>query len=124
MPPIGCPLVMKLVSMGVGKIGTAGEGIRLCFGVEDKLLRDAVEDASMPSGTVTVKLLFLRLEEEKFFLSPVAALVPKRAGDPGMDGTLWSLSAEVILVRADAVDEVTSVESDPGKGEEPFRLLG
>lgn len=115
---------MKLDSIGVGKTGTAGEGIRRCFGVEDKLLRDAVEDASIPSGTVTVKLLFLRLDEEKFFLSPVAALVPKRAGEPGIEGTLWSLSAEVTLVSADAVDEATSVESEPGKGEEPLRLLG
>ena len=76
---------MKLVSMGVGKIGTAGEGIARCFGVDDKLLRDAVEDASTLSGTDNVKFLFRKLEEEKFFLRPVAALVPKRAGEPGVD---------------------------------------
>ncbi len=115
---------MKLVSMGVGNTGTAGQGILRCFGVDDKLFRDAVEDASIPSGTDTVKLLFLRLDEEKFFLSPAAALVPKRAGEPGMDGKLWSLSAEVTLASAEAVDEAISVESDPGKGEEPLRLLG
>lgn len=99
---------MKLTSMGVGKTGTAGEGTLCCFGVrvEDILLREAFDDASCVSGTTTVKFLFLRLDVEKFFLSPVAALLAKRAGEPGIDGTLLSLSAEVTLVRAEAVDEV------------------
>ena len=114
---------MKLVSRGVGKTGTAGEGTRRCFGVDDMLLREALEAVSKVSGTETVKLLFFKLDDEKFFRKPVAAL-PKRAGEPGIDGALLSLSAEVTLVSADAVDEATSVESDPGNGDEPFRLIG
>ena len=105
-PLVGCPLMMKLASNGVGKTGTAGEGTLCCFGVEDKLLIEAFDDPSCVSGTTTVKFLFCRLDEEKFFLSPVAALVANRAGDPGIEGTLVSLSAEVTLVRAEAVDEV------------------
>lgn len=92
--------------MGVGRTGTAGEGTLCCFGVDDKLLTEAFDDASCVSGTMTLKFLFRKLDEEKFFRSPVAALPGKRAGDPGMDGTLVSLSAEVTLVRAEAVDEV------------------
>lgn len=112
---------MKLASMGIGRTGTAGEGTLRLFGVKVLPLWGAIGDVSAPSGTKTVKLLFLKLDEEKFFLRPVAALVPKRAGDPG---TLLSLSAEVTFVSAEAVDEAMSVVSDPGKGEEPFRLLG
>ena len=110
MPPIVCPLAMKLVSIGVGSTGTAGDGIFRCFGVDDMLLRDAFDALSMVSGTETVRLCFLKLEDEKFFLSPVAALVPKRAGDGGIDGMLLSLSAEVTFVNPEAVDEATSVE--------------
>lgn len=124
IPPMGCPLVIKLVSMGVGRTGTAGEGTFGCFGVEDILLKDAFEALSMGSGTETVKLLCFRLDEEKFCLRPVAALVANRAGDPGIDGTLLSLSAEVTLVSADAVDEVMSVVSEPGIGDDPLRLPG
>ena len=105
-PPIDCPLMIKLASMGVGITGTAGEGTLCCFGVDDILLRDAFDDASWASGTMTVKLLFRRLDDEKFFLSPVADLLAKRAGDPGIEGTLLSLSADVTRVRAEAVDEV------------------
>ena len=46
---------MKDVSKGVGRVGTAGEGILGCFGVEDKLLRDALEALSKGSGTETVR---------------------------------------------------------------------
>ncbi len=66
-----------------------------CFGVEDILLREVLDALSRGSGTETVRWLFLRLDEEKFFLRPVAALVPKRAGEPGIDGALISLSADV-----------------------------
>lgn len=92
--------------MDVGKTGIAGEGTRCCFGVDDILLTEAFDDPSFVSGTTTVKFLFRRLDEEKFFLSPVADLLAKRAGDPGKDGTLLSLSAEVTLVRAEALEEV------------------
>ena len=103
---------IKLVSIGVGKTGKAGDGSLRGFGVDETLLKDVFGDASTTSGTETVKPLFLK---------PVAALVPKRAGELG---TLLSLSAEVTLVSAEAVDETMSVESDPGKGDDPFRLLG
>ena len=107
--PVDCPLIIKPASMDVGKTGTAGEGTLCCFGVEDILLTEAFDDASCVSGTTTVKFLFRRLDDEKFFLSPVAAvaaLLARRAGDPGTDGTLLSLSADVTRVRAEAVDEV------------------
>lgn len=123
IPPIGCPLLMKLVSRGVGNTGMAGDGTFRCFGVDDILLRDAFEALSIGSGTDTVRLLFLRLDEEKFFLRPVAALAPKRAGELGMDGTLLSLSPEVTFESAEAVDEAISADSGPGIGEDPLRPL-
>lgn len=124
MPPIGCPLVIKLVSRGVGKTGTAGDGMIRCLGVDDILLRDVLDALSEGSGTKTVRLLFLRLDEEKFFLRPVTVFAPKRAGLPGIEGTLLSLSADVTLVSAEAVVDATSVESEPGIGEDPLRAAG
>ena len=122
-PPVDCPLMIKPASMDGGKVGTAGEGTLCCFGVDDILLKEPFDDASCVSGTTTVKFLFRRLDDEKFFLSPVAALLPTRAGDPGTDGTLLSLSAEVTRVSAEAVDEIGSVVSDPGNGDDPLRLF-
>lgn len=112
---------MKLASRGVGRTGIAGEGTLRLFVVGVIPPKGAIGDVSVPSDTEIVRLLFLRLDEEKFFRRPVAALVPKRTGEPG---TLLSLSAEVTLVSAEAVDDAMSVVSDPGKGEDPFRLLG
>ena len=114
---------MKLVSIGVGKTGTAGEGTLPCLGVEDMLLKDTLEALSAGSGTETIRLCFLKLEDEIFFLSPLAALEPNRPGEGGIEGMLLSLSAEVTLVKPEAVEEVTSVESEPGIGDDAFRLF-
>ena len=54
----------------------------------------------------------------------MAAFEPKRAGDPGTEGMLPSLSTEVTLVSADAVEEITSVVSELGIGDDPLRLPG
>lgn len=119
MPPIGCPLGIKLDSIGVGRTGTTGSESLRCFGRDEILLTEAAGEVSKGSGPDIESALFLRLEEEKFFLSPVAAFDANRAGDPGTEGILASLSAEVTFVRADAVDDIGS--SEPMNGDELLR---
>ena len=99
---MGWPLGRKLVSIGVGKTGTAGEGARRSFGAEDMLLTEVFGEVSC---SLTLKLLLRKLEEEKFLRSPPPVLVENRAGELGIDVAIVSLSAEVTFVRPDAVDE-------------------
>lgn len=115
---------VKLVSSGVGKTGTAGEGTLCNLGAEDTLLIDVFVDVSWPSTPPALRLLLLRLEEEKFFLSPMLVLPAKRTGEPGIEDTMASLSAEITFVRPEVVEDSTSPGSDPVKGKEFLRLGG
>lgn len=121
-PPIGCPLGRKLDSMGVGRTGTAGEGILRTLGSDDILLTEVFGEVSW--SALAVRLLLLRLEDEKFFRRPVAGLIGKRAGEFGIDVARVSLSAEVTLVNAEAVEEMGSPASEPVSGNEAFLPRG
>ena len=99
--------------------GTGERSLR-CFGIEDTLLREVLGDASCPSEPGMLRLLFRRLDEENVFRRPVAALVAKRAGEPGTEGPLASMSSEVTLVSVAAVEKLPSA-SMPGYGEDPLR---
>lgn len=125
----GRPPTTKLASVGGGSPGTAEEGKRRCF-TDDPLLPGGFDEMSEGSGTDTDKILFLRLDEEKFFLrlrEPVEAFTLNRPGESGTDGTLSKLSAEVTFVSAGVAGMVFGVPSPSaglgvGCGEVPFLL--
>lgn len=61
-----------------------------------------------------VMLLFLRLEDEKFFLRP-AALAVKRPGELGIEDTLFSVSAGALFDGPDMAETVPAAASfEPG----------
>lgn len=125
----GRPLTMKLAPVGGGSPGTVEEGKRRCF-TDDPLLPGGFDETSEGSGTDTESILFLRLDEEKFFLrllGPVEPFTLNRPGESGTDGTLSKLSFEVTFVSAGVAGTVLGVPSPSaglgvGCGEEPFLL--
>lgn len=76
----------KLVAIGVGKLGTAVGGTLRCAAAGG-----AFGEISNMSVANAVMLLFLRLEDEKFFLKPTALAV-KRPGELGIGDALFSVS--------------------------------
>lgn len=114
---------MKLGPIGVGRLGTATGGILRCFVLDDAPAVGAFDEDSNEESRPGGESIFLRLEEEKFFLKfpeLVVGLV-KRTGESGIETTLSSLSADVTLLSAWVVGIVLGVKSaklGPGNGDE------
>lgn len=112
--------MMKFADFGVGMAGIVVVGVLRGLFVADAL------PASGRSGTDTVSIFF-RLDEEKFFRrvpGPTEPLVLRRAGDPGTEGTLSSLSCVVAWCNAGMgriVFDVVSVGSGPCRPDDPVR---
>ena len=128
IPSVDKPSTIKVDAVGVGIAGTAMEGLRRWV-LTEEMLSGGLGDISAGSGADAESTLFLRLEDEKFFLipfAPVGALTLKRPGESGMEGMLSKLSAEVTLVRAGVAGKVLGVPSaglGVGNGDEPLRLI-
>src|SRR6187402_932572 len=84
-PPVGAPLIfsLKAAAMGVGRVGIAGSLPLMSLSL-NRELPGVFGDTSDPSSIFDTDklrlLIFLRLDEEKFFLSPILECV--RPGDP------------------------------------------
>ena len=111
---------------GFGIMGAAID--RLRRGLEE-ILSGGFGDTSAGSGTDTERILFLRLDDEKFFLrpfDPMEVFTLKRPGESGTEGMLSKLSAEVTFVRAGVAGIVLGVPSaglGVGSGDDPLRLI-
>ncbi len=112
---------MKLGPIGVGRLGTATDGPLRCFVPDGAPVVGAFDEDSNVS-VPGAESIFLRLEEEKFFLNVpelVVGLV-KRPGESGIETTLSSLSADVTLVSAGVEGMMLGIMSaalDPGNGD-------
>ena len=127
IPSADRPSIRKLDEVGVGMAGTAVEGTRHCLPAA-RPLSEGFGTTSEGSVVDTERILFFKLEEEKFFfipLEPDLSLRLKRPGESGIEGMLSKLSAEVTFVRAGVAGIVLGVPSaglGVGNGDDPLRL--
>lgn len=125
IPSVDNPSTMNADAVGIGIMGAAID--RLRRGLEE-ILSGGFGDTSAGSGTDTERILFLRLDDEKFFFRPFdpEVLTLKRPGESGIEGMLSKLSAEVTFVRAGVAGIVLGVPSaglGVGSGDDPLRLI-
>jgi hypothetical protein len=124
IPPVVTPFCfsLKAIAMGVGSVGIAGSLPFVSLGLNWEL-KGVFGDMSEPSSMLETERLrlfmFFKLDDEKFFRSPV--LDCTRPGDPERGNCPFSLSFVKVCVSVGVGGRMTSDGLGPGKGDEACR---